>query len=193
MDIGFDFFLFIAFFIPGIFILYSVSLVSESLRNFISNGFTGKESSKWILVFSLCILFGMISSIVRNITVDRTYLIDFSNWYFAKGKADWARIAMAEPSYSNLSKDNLEVLKELKNEEKRPYQFYGNTIIAFTCFIICILILCIRKNTRLAWKQFAYAFVVYLFFSWVLYIGSRFSHYNYMEGVKQLNEKVHTS
>jgi hypothetical protein len=190
MSIGFDFFLFIAFFIPGVFILYALSLVLSPFKSLVSIGNTGKETSNWLLVLSLCILLGMMSSILRSSFIDPTFRINLSNCWLFKGKTDWAGAQRVEPDYSKLSKDDLEALKELKNEEKRPYQFYGNMLIALTCLLGCLLILCFKKNTRVAWRQFVVIFVAYLFSFWILYIGSRFSHFNYMHRVEDLNTRI---
>jgi len=189
MDIGFDFFLFIAFFIPGVFILYSINTIYTPLRNFLVNEICGKENNKWLLGLSFCILLGMMSSIFRNMVIDKTFNIDGSNLPFVDGDKQWKAVTQVEPDYSKLNKDDLEVLKELKNEEKRPYQFYGNTIIAIFCFIGCSLAAAIRASNRQRWRQFWGLTLLLLIFSWILYTGSRFSHYHYMEGVKKMNNK----
>lgn len=189
MNIGFDFFLFIAFFIPGVFLLYSVTMVYAPLRNFLVNEINGKENHKWLLALSLCILLGMMSSIFRNMIIDPSFKADYSHLPFIPGSFHWEATARVEPDYSRLTKDDLEVLQELKNEEKRPYQFYGNTIIAILCFIVCFLVTCIKAKSRQKWRQFAAVLIILLTFSWILYTGSRFSHHNYMNGVKRLNEK----
>lgn len=189
MDIGFDFFLFIAFFVPGVFIAYAISLISSSFKALIGIGSSGKESNNWVLIFSACILLGMMSSILRNVLVDSSFEIDFSSMCLVKEKENWKGINSVEPNYSKLSKDELDNLKELKNEEKRPYQFYGNMIIALTCLLICLLLLCIRINTKKAWKQFIGICFTYFFISWILYIGCRYSHYYYVVGVQNINNK----
>ncbi len=187
MDIGYDFFLFIAFFVPGVFITYALSLIITPLKTLLGIGVDSKDGNSWIFIFSLCILLGMMSSILRSVFIDSTFKIDFSSSGIFQGKDNWKSMSSIEPDYSKLTKDELDNLKELKNEEKRPYQFYGNMIVAFTCLLICLLILCIKKNTKKAWSQFVLIMITYLFISWVLYIGCRYSHYYYTIGIKELN------
>ncbi|AXY73552.1 hypothetical protein D3H65_05965 [Paraflavitalea soli] len=189
MNIGFDFFLFIAFFIPGVFLLYAITMVYTPLKNFLANEINGKENYKWLLALSLCILLGMMSSIFRNMIIDPSFRSDYSSLSLLPQSPHWKATARVEPDYSRLTKDDLEVLQELKNEEKRPYQFYGNTIIAILCFIVCFLVVCIKAKSRQKWWQFTVAVIILLVFSWILYTGSRFSHHNYMNGVSRLNEK----
>ncbi len=184
MNIGFDFFLFISFFIPGVFILFSLTLVNATFRTFINDWISGKNNNNWLFAFSLCILLGMMSSIVRNIIIDRTFQWNIS--FFSENKIYLKPVSRYEPAYAYLTKDQLENLKELKNEEKRPSQFYGNMLIALTFFIVCL----ISKSLKEKRKKLLGYLCIYVFSFWILYTGSRFSYNNYMSGVNVLNSII---
>jgi len=188
MDIGFDFFLFIAFLIPGIFILFSLSLSQPLINRHLNIRQVEKDGKNWILILSVATLLGMMSSILRNVIIDKTFSVDLSYLPFVEGKPAWIGISRVEPLYANLTENGLNNLRELKNEEKRPYQFYGNMLIALSVLLVCLSILVSKENPNKQLKRFAILWSVYLFAAWLLYIGSRFSYYNYMHGVKSIND-----
>ena len=188
-DYGLDFGRLIAYFIPGTLAGWGVSYWSASLRGLLDRGTTGgTDLGDSAALVILCIVLGMVVSVARAGTIDRTFTYDMSRLpLLPKQYAHYRPRERVEPRYELLAFGGLvTALREARFEEKRPYQFYGNVLFA-SLFALGSrmahrLIHCEAGGGDLA-LTVGSAVAVML----TLYPAARLSHFRYMRAVEAIN------
>ena len=191
MQINLDFYTFLAYLIPGFIslkgITYYFSLPSISLSESID-----LKLISTVLISAVVI--GMMVSIVRAGTIDLSFNTPIWGNQEQSGKRE-----RCDPNYSNLVGDHkLDIFKEAKIDDKRPYQFYGNCLLALTIFLSGYFFG--KKSNSISMKlryRIGIFIVSMLFLSLILYPASRYSHYRYMTTIENLtgcvNKKIETT
>jgi hypothetical protein len=171
-DIGLDFGLLIAYFVPGAITVAALAVLAPELLPATGAG-EAADAALWI---ASALIAGMVVSLLRGSTLDPSFAIDFHRAYLARSKPHYGSCHRVEVDYPVLAKaGTLDAFREAVLQDKRPYQFYGNTLIATVIWAFSV-----GQLSSTAW--------VVLVVSWVLlYIGSRRSHFTYMTTVKALN------
>jgi hypothetical protein len=178
-DITLEFGLLIAYAIPGAFALFGIAAYAPDLAALLSQPDNQKWLSTALVLAGLSIAMGMFVSVVRALTIDASFLLPLP----AAGAArpHWGRVERVDPDYAAMkAKDVLTALQDVRSTDKRPYQFYGNMLVA----------LAVLESSRLAQGRASAAEGVLAFFVAIaFYLASRKSHYRYMQAVGALNAK----
>jgi|GEM_PF-3012691 len=182
-----DFGLFIAYLVPGIVVLYALSLVAPQVREFLQGG-DGKSSlGGAVMVTLVALVVGRIVSIGRSAIIDPTFRIPlpFVNCDRAPHRG---AIDSAEPDYKQLTRvGHREALLMAITNEQRPYQFGGNTAIAVLLATSCWFAALGRGNRfRL---RGALVLIGAMTLVAMLYSNARISHYRFMRAVAALNDR----
>lgn len=186
MDFGLDFYLIIAYLIPGLIGLKAVSLYNKDLNNVLQNFHTNeKHTGAVTIVLVGAIVIGMAISVGRAATIDRSFGLDMSWFDDAK---QFAVVERCDPNYEKLgeSTSKQKALELLVKTEKRPYQFYGNVMIAMLLFALAYMAKQWRGERRMSLNHLLLSSTVLVVVVTVLYLGARSSHYRYMASVKDL-------
>jgi hypothetical protein len=177
-DLGLDFGLFVAYFIPGVIGLIGLTYFSAGARE-ILDGITGKEmSTGGFLVGAIVVLIlGMSLSILRFATIDASFRVAIPCL-----APPMKRI---NPNFENLiTEGRLSAYNEAKAADKRPYQFYGNTLLALILVAVGILLRAPHSLKR----RILFAFGIIVTGLVVLYPAARESHFRFMETVIKMNQ-----
>ncbi len=177
-DLGLDFGLLIAYFVPGALALIGLTYFSATAREIVK-ALTGHDRSPggFLVATVVALVLGMSISILRAGTVDVSF------GYQVPGFAP-----PIEPQgirYENLtSEGRLAAYLEAKASDKRPYQFYGNTLLALVLVATGILLGGPYKPNQ----RRLYALGILIVALAVLYPAARLSHFRFMETVSAFNK-----
>jgi hypothetical protein len=176
-DLGIDFGLLIAYVAPGMLLIWGISPCTTDLSGvLISAQSETADAVAWLQLLLISLVAGMIISVIRAGTIDRTFAINLP--FIHSRAAHYAAVHRVEPDYSRLASEHvLAAYLEAKASEKRPYQFYGNLLIA--------LIFASARTSSTDFKLTA----VLLFSCIFLYFSARRSHARFITAVVQLNNK----
>ena len=186
MDFGLDFYLVIAYLIPGLIGLKAVSLYNRDLDGVLQNFHTNeKHAGAVTIVLVGAIVIGMAISVGRATTIDLSFALDMSR---LSDKEQFAAVDRCDPNYKNLgeSTSKQQALELLVKTEKRPYQFYGNVMIAMLLFAFAYMNKKWREESRMSLNQLLLSSTVLVVVVLVLYLGARSSHYRYMASLSDL-------
>jgi hypothetical protein len=179
-DLSLEFGLLIAYAIPGAFGLLGIAAYISDL-NFIL--VQEKESIRLpfaLLISGLSITLGMFISVLRALTIDATFQIDFP--FFRNIGRHWRRVNRVDVDYSVVNNNELlSALQDARLNEKRPYQFYGNMLISIILFEL-------PRFTSNATSIFEKTLVMLVIIAF--YFASRKSHYRYALAIQALNRKT---
>lgn len=171
-DIGLDFGLLIAYLVPGAITAAALATLAPELlpANTLNDVV---ETALWI---ASALIAGMVVSLFRGSTIDPSFTINFHRFGLARSKPHYGSCHRVEVDYPVLaSAGALDAFKEAVLQDKRPYQFYGNTLLATAIWAFSI-----GQLSRTDW--------VILLVAWaLLYIGARRSHFTYMTTIRALN------
>ncbi len=186
-DFGMDFGLLIAYFAPGSLALWGSTFWVPELGDIVSRQQSSAPAFASLVIAAL--MLGMLLSVVRASTVDRTFAMSMQWVPFSAGTA-LARSSggPSEPDYAVLcKKEVLDAYLEAKASNKRPYQFYGNTMLA--------LVLC--TGGYLKWNLVGAApwtlretalLLLTLIACHFLYLAARNSHQKFVKAVAEINK-----
>ena len=178
-DITLEFGLLIAYAIPGAFALFGISAYVPELAVLLSQPDNQKWLSTALLLAGLSIALGMFVSVLRSLTIDASFLLPLPT--AGTLRPHWGRVERVDPDYGAMkSKDVLAALQDVRSTDKRPYQFYGNMLVA-----LAILEWSRLEQGRVAIAEGALAVAV----AFAFYLASRKSHYRYTQAVSALNAK----
>lgn len=184
-EISLDFGVAIAYLVPGFVALRGVAFVSpDAKRLFVDSG----DISTFAFAIVAAIISGMVVSVARASTVDRTFRLNLTLGALGRLPEHYGSMHRVDPDYAKLtSEGKLNAFLELKASEKRPYQFYGNSLLAILVYLLCRPFepgvryqVCLRLDCLL----FAVGTVFVLF---LLYVAARTSHFRYMKAVEKIN------
>jgi hypothetical protein len=178
-DIALEFGLLIAYAIPGAFALFGVSTFVPELALMLSQPDDQKWLSSALLMAGLSIALGMFVSVLRSLTVDASFLLRLPS--AGPKRPHWLPVERVDPDYGSMkAKDVLAALQDVRSTDKRPYQFYGNMLVA----------LAILEASRLTQsKAVAAEIAISVAVGVAFYLASRKSHFRYMQAVRALNSK----
>ncbi len=182
-----DFGLFIAYFVPGLVVLYALSLVSPKVRNFWRGGDDKRSVGGAVMITLVALVTGRIVSIGRVAIIDPTFRIALPLMSCDQAPHRGA-IASAEPDYRALTRDGYrEAFLLAITNEQRPYQFGGNTAIAVLVAASCWIVASRREPRRRL--RVALAVLGAMTLVVMLYATARISHYRFMRAVAALNDR----
>ena len=128
-DITLEFGLLIAYAIPGAFALFGFAAYEPKLDELL----TLPDSQKWLstalLIAGLSIALGMFVSVLRGLVIDSSFALPLPG--ACKVGPHWGSVRRVDPDYAAMkNKDVLAALQDVRSSDKRPYQFYGNMLVA---------------------------------------------------------------
>ncbi len=178
-DITLEFGLLIAYAIPGAFALFGISVFVPELAALLSQPDNQKWLSTALLLAGISIALGMFISVLRSLTIDTSFLLKLPGG--GTQRPHWGRVERVDPDYAAMkAKDVLAALQDVRSTDKRPYQFYGNMLVAIT----------VLESSRLAQGKLTFAEgIIVLAVAVAFYLASRKSHYRYIQAVRALNGK----
>jgi len=199
-DIGIDFGTAIAYLVPGVITTRGVSFFYPELQKLFRFGSEGKSD---LAVFAMLVLVGLavglIVSAVRAATIDWSFALsvawlrDLTLAPLPDGEMKSAALEALEyfgsvkredPVFARLTvNDRLPAYREAVAADKRPYQFYGNLLIALAIYLGGATLEPVRLHTTHPWLLRS----AYVGAFGMLYAAARRSHFRYMRSVKQLN------
>jgi hypothetical protein len=175
-EITLEFGVLIAYAIPGVFALFGVATFVPDIGALLSQRQTEQWLSTAVLVAGLSVTLGMFVSVLRASTIDASFLVRVPILAQRIGP-HWGKLARVDPSYARLaSKDVLAAFQEAKANDKRPYQFYGNMLVA-------LVILETSRFQHVTIGELGLALSMILGF----YFAARKSYYRYVTAVAELN------
>lgn len=176
-DLSLEFGLLIAYAIPGAFALLGIAAYISDL-NFIL--LQEKESTKLpfaLLISGLSVTLGMFISVLRALIIDTTFQIGFP--FSRHAGSHWGKINRVDVDYNVVKNNNLlTALQDVRLNEKRPYQFYGNMLISIILFEL-------PRFTQNTTSNFEKILVILILIAF--YFASRKSHYRYTTAIQALN------
>ncbi|WP_233884907.1 hypothetical protein [Paraburkholderia flagellata] len=186
-ELSVDFGLFIAYLIPGFIASLGISFVLAPVANLLSASARGEDLAGSIFgSVCLIVVVGMTISIWRAGLIDSSFTVDIPVFCDVRQDPQACGIHRADPVYSSLaSKDRLEAYLVAEKNDKRPYQFYGNTLIAVVIFTAGWLLSDHGRQVSMRNRIAALALALLLVVT--LYSAARLSHYRYTVSVLQFN------
>lgn len=177
-DIAVDFGQLIAYAIPGAFALFAVAAVVPDLEGALAISESQGWLSRALLSAGLSIALGMLVSVLRMGLIDSTFSLKLPG--YKSGKPHLGRFHRIEPDYAvMIDKDVLAALSDAKTSDKRPYQFYGNMLLAVSAFELARAYSAIPTKGEIA---------IVLLGAISFYLAARRSCYRYMAAVSALNQ-----
>lgn len=175
-ELGFDFGLLIAYLIPGAVAVLAIDSFAPGLLQAIDS----KEVDKTILFVAFAIISGMVVSLVRGSSIDRTFGIDLHRIPLLRSQLHYGPSERVEIDYLVLTHEGtLNAYRDAVIQLKRPYQFYGNTLVATVFWATTV-----QPNGWRVWLILSGAW-------FLLYVGARISNFRFMTAVQCLN-RSHT-
>jgi flagellar biosynthesis protein FliQ len=194
-DIGIDFGLLIAYLVPGVISLKGLAFGDSGLQRLFADSYGNSNALAAIAaLIALSIVAGMIISVVRASTIDHTFAMSLQNTFLKRiprveAGAFYGATRRQEPQYAKLAEGNrLPAFLEAKISEKRPYQFYGNTIIALLIYVVALGLVTASKDAQASETGFLWRFIIILISVFFLYIAARQSHHRFMKAVDEFNQ-----
>lgn len=200
-DIGLDFGTAIAYLVPGVIATRGISFIYPELRKLFDFGPTGTSDLAVFAILALVgIAVGFVVSAVRAATIDMSFAVSLlpirrifaANLLPAELRSSVTDalaylngVPRVEPCFPNLAVDGrLAAYLEAKAADKRPYQFYGNLIIALVMYLLGGAF----ERKGLEADEPAVLIVGYSVAFLTLYGAARRSHYRYMQSVRRFNQ-----
>jgi hypothetical protein len=186
--ISLDFGLLIAYFVPGIITLLGLASIFKDVSGLMSQYRSGKATAGFLLIVSsLAVVIGMAVSVLRASTIDKSFEWNLSEWSLPRGQEHYRSLQPADPDYAQLSEPGkLDAFREVEENDKRPYQFYGNTLLAVIILIAGWWSSSFQNRNRLR-KRSVLALTSLIFASVLLYPACRKSYYRYNRAVAAIN------
>lgn len=179
-DISLEFGLLIAYAIPGAFALLGISVFIPDLNSILLPDKKSTELLFALLITGLSVTLGMFISVLRALAIDTTFQIAFSFFRFIG--PHWEGLNRVDVDYNVVKNiELLTALQDVRLNEKRPYQFYGNMLISIILFEL-------PRFTQVATSSFEKILVILILIAF--YFASRKSHYRYTLAIQALNRKT---
>jgi hypothetical protein len=144
---------------------------------------SGEASAGFLLMISaLAIVVGMGISVVRAGTIDRSF-----NLNIPLSPEHYRSLTQADPDYAQLTdQGKLNAYREAEENDKRPYQFYGNILLAVIILIAGWWSASFKTRTKLP-KRTMLALTGVILAVVILYPACRKSYYRYNKAVAAIN------
>lgn len=181
--ISLDFGLLIAYFVPGVITLLGLAYIFKDVSGLMSKYRSGKATAGFLLIVSsLAVVIGMAVSVVRAGTIDKSF-----EWNLPIDQEHYRSLQHADPDYAQLTdQGKLNAFREVEENDKRPYQFYGNTLLAVIIFVAGWWSSSFHNRNGLR-KRSILALTSLILASVLLYPACRKSYYRYNRAVAAIN------
>lgn len=178
-DVGFDFGLFIAYVVPGLVIVAGLADTTPRLGERISHfNLERHKVTGALLMVVVCLSVGMFVSVVRDLTIDSTFGIRI------KSGALRLEQARTDLDYGALVIEGVrEAYLIAEQNDKRPYQFYGNLLVSLAVIAIARG----ARRTPFLSRHTALITIAWLVILGLLYFSARRAHSRFAEAVTRLN------
>jgi hypothetical protein len=189
-DITLDFGLLIAYAIPGAVVLKGMTFWRSDLKKLFSDAYSGEHTvGALAALIVLSIVIGMLVSVIRGTIIDRSFSISLQRVPgIGKYLPDhYGSVKRENPKYSKLAiKEVLGAFMEAKASEKRPYQFYGNFLVALIIYLTMQITSPDYGPFNWTLRRAVIRLIILVVLSF-LYTAARAAHKRYMEAVRDLN------
>lgn len=186
-ELAVDFGLFIAYLIPGFLAFLGICFVFPPAEKILALATKGQDRLGGVFaIICFIVLSGMTASIWRAGTIDKSF--EYAIPIFCSVSAPQAcAVKKVEPVYAALlQKGSIDAYLLAEKNDKRPYQFYGNTLIAVLILFSGWIVRDRRRgNASKSTRLVAIIGLIVLVFT--LYPAARLSHYRFMSSVAQFN------
>jgi len=192
-ELSLDFGLLIAYFVPGFILLMALRFWVGYVDTLLAE--VDKHEHRVVstlTIVALAIVLGMMISSLRFAMVDASFHVSAIYPCPLWDKTDCPQnepLTRHDPIYSRfVDEGRLNALVMAEQNDKRPYQFYGNTLIAIMIFCLSWVACGPNKGTTNTWKKRALrAGPAFIVIALILYPASRLSYYRYVTSVESLN------
>ena len=184
-----DFGVLIAYAVPGALALGGLASSSPPLRALLARAYSSESTiGPTTLLLIASVVVGMILDVLRASWLELSFKIDLQKLRFPALKhAHFGRAKRADPCYTKLAtKERLGAYLEAKARDWRPYQFYGNTLLAILIFFPGLVKAELVPDPINNLSGLLLA-VVTLFVLGTLYVAARVSFYRFMSTVVDFN------
>jgi hypothetical protein len=191
--LGADFGIILAYLIPGFLTLWAAKHVCAPIQNLFNHAQESEKRAVTFLALTVsCLATGMFLSIVRASTVDKSFALPLCSG--ADGSTCKAT-SRVDPDFVALACEGLrEAFLLAEARDKRPYQFYGNMVLALT---IAVILIGLKRDGRSSpqpplWRRSGGKCLPILVAAWLaavvpFYWAARTSHYRFMKAVSGIN------
>jgi hypothetical protein len=191
--ISLDFGLLIAYFVPGIITLLGLGYIFDGVSNLMKKYRSGEATAGFLLIVSsIAIVVGMAVSVVRASTIDQSFSWDLT--LMSQGYYRSMNLQQADPDYAQLTEaGKLNAFREAEENDKRPYQFYGNILLAIIILVAGWWSASFDKrnghNRKDRRRRGMLAVTSLILASVILYPACRNSYFRYNKAVAAINHK----
>ena len=194
-DLSLDWGQLIAYLIPGFVTVGAIALCDETMYAVMSAAMYQKDSAGAIVAILLFALAaGMIVSVARAALLDWSFALSRQRFPLFYLKSAVEPTWREEPNLTNIAAAGaMEVFREARAEDKRPYQFYGNLLVAVLLLAVAWPVGILRQHAVAPsiLTLFIYS-VLFVPTILALYSASRRSHFRYMREIRRLNDWAST-
>jgi hypothetical protein len=187
--LGADFGVVLAYIVPGFITLWALSYFVAPVAGLFRAA--GEGDNRFLVLFALivvCLGTGMFLSILRAGTIDVTFEVPvpLCNPTIHPPCGEVPRV---DPAHVALTCQGVrESFLLAESREKRPFQFYGNMVLAITVVALTVLGLFRASQTRLSARRLLLVTTMWTIVAITFYCGARLSHYRFMAAVTALNK-----
>jgi hypothetical protein len=191
-EIGADFGIVLAYIVPGfLFLLSVVYSWNNALTKLFRNAIEGEQRALTLFFLAvICLAIGMFLSMIRAGTIDHSFKLKLPDLLCALTSVDACGIKQQVlPDFQLLACDGIrEAFLLAESRFKRPYQFYGDMVVAV---VLAALVFALRFRIwvgRVGRLGFALLVVSCTIGVFAFYSAERLAHYRYTVAVQRLNE-----
>ena len=193
VNLPFDFGVIIAYLVPGLIVLRGLSPHIPLIESqFLQLGPQGRPIAPLFSLAVAAMVAGMILSLVRFATIDASFA-----WPWGSAEGVWGALERVDPNYAALAESGrLGAFLEAKMNDLRPYQFYGNTLLAAVVVLLSKVAATVaspRKSSSALLTRIGLWLLALIAAAVLLYPASRLSYYRFNQAVRALNTLPLTS
>ena len=188
-DFGLDFGLLIAYVVPGMLVVLGVAAWSPSFRGFGKKVWDATSAvGPLTLLIGACLTAGMFMSILRAAYLDPSFSLELRPASLQDClPKHFGPIERDDPDYTRLAtKERLAAFLAAQANDKRPYQFYGNALLAWPILVVGSRRYLRSHSQKVVWRRALW--LIAIFVAVTLYGAARQSHYRYMNTVHAFND-----
>jgi hypothetical protein len=183
----------LAYAIPGLLLLVGAAWLNPEWRRWFARLYSDHTGSALVAMAVFTLVVGMLLSCLRSAVLNPSCKLDLRWAYgadsFAPITGDWEPI-----NYGKIvDEGHLGALHEAKVNERTPYQFFGNTLVAIILLVTARVILlcraCIgrRVSLRTLISGILAAGLFLIVALVLLYPSYRTKHYRYWKAIEAIN------
>lgn len=190
-EISADFGIVLAYIVPGFLRLWSVAYLHNALTHLFRSTVEGEQ--RVLAVFSLaviCLAIGMFLSMIRAGTIDQSFKLDIPTLLCKiTDPAACGKAPGVDPDFQALTCDGIrESFLLAESRYKRPYQFYGDMVLALTIAAAAFAWRFRTSAPRVGVQRFILLMALWAIGIFAFYSAERLAHYRYIHAVESLNK-----